>query len=53
MNFRDSNEYETRFSEPDEQHLFQAPPDDRDKWDPDFEVREELAYNLDVEQPAF
>jgi len=49
MNFRDSNEYEVRFTE-DEQDLEQlsGPADDRDQVEPEFEVDEELAYNLDV-----
>jgi len=51
MNFRDSNHYETVFSGPEDSQHFQAVPDDRDKENPDFTVQEELAYNLDVQQP--
>lgn len=47
--FRDSNEYETQFSEQDERlEAINAPADDRDSPEPEFTVDDELAYNLDV-----
>jgi len=49
--FHDSNHYETAFSQPHDRNPSQAPADDRDQVNPDFRVREELAYNLDVKQP--
>lgn len=45
---RDSNEYEVAFTtEPDVEPVG-APADDRDEIDPEFEVEDELAYNLDI-----
>lgn len=47
--FRDSNEYELGFSNDESPQQLNAPPDDRMGEKGEFEVNEELAFNLDVE----
>lgn len=51
--FINSNQYEVTFNDPEEPVNEQAPPDDRDKQNPDFTVDERLAYNTGVEGQPF